>query len=92
MRAWIYARLSKDDDQELNSLLNQQAICQEFCIKQGYQIVGTSFDNNISGMTFSRPGLDKLIVAADAGRIDSIVVKDLSRLRSEERRVGKECM
>ncbi len=80
MRAWIYARLSKDDDQELNSLLNQQAICQEFCIKQGYQIVGTSFDNNISGMTFSRPGLDKLIVAADAGRIDSIVVKDLSRL------------
>lgn len=80
MRAWIYARLSKDDDQELNSLLNQQAICQEFCIKQGYQIVGTSFDNNISGMTFSRPGLDKLIVAADAGRIDSIVVKDLYKI------------
>lgn len=80
MRVWIYARLSNDEDQEMNSLLNQQAICRDFCITQGYQIVGTSADNNVSGMTLSRPGLDKLIAAADSGKIDGIVVKDLSRL------------
>ena len=80
MRAWIYARLSNDEDQEMNSLLNQQVICREFCIARGYQIIGTSSDNNVSGMTFSRPGLDKLTTAADSGKIDGIVVKDLSRL------------
>lgn len=80
MRVWIYARLSNDEDQEMNSLLNQQAICRDFCITRGYQSVGTSSDNNVSGMTFSRPGLDKLTAAADSGKIDGIVVKDLSRL------------
>ena len=80
MRVWIYARLSNDEDQEMNSLLNQQAICCEFCIARGHQIVGTSSDNNVSGRTFSHPGLDKLTTAADSGKIDGIVVKDLSRL------------
>lgn len=80
MRAWIYARLSNDDDQEMNSLLNQQEICHGFAEQYGYTIVGQSSDDNVSGMKFNRRGLDELTAAVDADKIDAIIVKDLSRL------------
>lgn len=80
MRVWLYARLSNDDDREMNSLLNQREICQVFAEQHGYTIVGQSFDDNISGMSFDRRGLDKLTAAVDADMIDAVIVKDLSRL------------
>ena len=80
MRVWLYARLSNDDDREMNSLLNQREICQVFAEQHGYTIVGQSFDNNASGMNFNRRGLDKLTAAVDADMIDAVIVKDLSRL------------
>ena len=80
MRVWIYARLSNDDDREMNSLLNQQEICQAFAEQHGHSIVGRSFDDNVSGMKFSRRGLDELTAVADAGEIDAVIAKDLSRL------------
>ena len=80
MRVWLYARLSNDDDQEMNSLLNQQEICQAFAEQHGYIIVGLSFDDNVSGMKFNRRGLDELTAAVDADMIDAVIVKDLSRL------------
>ena len=80
MRVWLYARLSNDDDREMNSLLNQREICQAFAEQHGYIIVGQSFDDNISGMSFDRRGLDELTAAVDADMIDAVIVKDLSRL------------
>ena len=80
MRVWIYARLSNDDDQERNSLLNQREICNGFAEQHGYTIVGQSFDDNVSGMKFNRRGLDELTAAVDADKIDAVIVKDLSRL------------
>lgn len=80
MRVWIYVRLSNDDDQEMNSLLNQQEICHGFAKRNGYTIVGQSFDDNVSGMKFNRRGLDELTAAVDADKIDAVIVKDLSRL------------
>ena len=80
MRVWLYARLSNDDDQEMNSLLNQQEICQVFAEQHGYIIVGQSFDDNVSGMKFNRRGLDELTAVVDADKIDAVIVKDLSRL------------
>ena len=64
----------------MNSLLNQREICQAFAEQHGYTIVGQSFDDNISGMSFDRRGLDELMVAVDADKIDAVIVKDLSRL------------
>ena len=61
MRVWLYARLSNDDDREMNSLLNQREICQAFAEQHGYAIAGQSFDDNISGMSFDRRGLDELM-------------------------------
>lgn len=80
MRVWLYARLSNDDDHEMNSLLNQREICQAFAEQHEYTIVGQSFDDNASGMNFNRRGLDKLTAAVDADMIDAVIVKDLSRL------------
>ena len=80
MRVWLYARLSNDDDQEMNILLNQREICQAFAEQHGYIIVGQSFDDNVSGMKFNRRGLDELTAAVDADKIDAVIVKDLSRL------------
>ena len=64
----------------MNSLLNQQEICQAFAEQHGYIIVGQSFDDNVSGMSFDRRGLDELTAAVDADKIDAVIVKDLSRL------------
>ena len=64
----------------MNSLLNQREICQVFAEQHGYIIVGQSFDDNISGMSFDRRGLDELMAAVDADKIDAVIVKDLSRL------------
>ena len=80
MRVWLYARLSGDDDPAQNSLQNQQEICRTFAEKQGWTIVGSSTDDNISGMNFSRRGLDTLTAAVQAKQVDTVLVKDLSRL------------
>ena len=48
--------------------------------KNGYEIVGESFGDNVSGMTFNRQGLGELENAVDEGKIEVVLVKDLSRL------------
>ena len=80
MRVWLYARLSNDDDPAQNSLQNQQEICRAFAEKKGWTIVGSSTDDNISGMNFSRRGLDMLTAAVQAKQVEAVLVKDLSRL------------
>ena len=80
MRVWLYTRLSNDDDPAQNSLQNQQEICRAFAEKQGWAIVGSSADDNISGMNFSRRGLDMLTAAVQAKQVEAVLVKDLSRL------------
>ena len=76
MRVWLYARLSNDDDPAQNSLQNQQEICRTFAERKGWIIVGSSTDDNISGMNFSRRGLDMLTAAVQAKQIDAVLVKD----------------
>lgn len=80
MRVWLYYRLSRDEDEELNSLRNQRSIIESYALRNGHSIVGESFDDNVSGMHFDREGIEQLCEAVDAGRIDAVIVKDLSRL------------
>ena len=80
MRAWLYYRLSRDEDKELNSLTNQKNILVEYAENNGYTVVGESFDDNVSGMHFNREGIDKIYEVVEAGKIEAIIVKDLSRL------------
>ena len=80
MRVWLYYRLSRDEDDELNSLRNQRSIIESYAISNGHEIIGESFDDNVSGMHFEREGIAKIYEVVDTGRVDAIVVKDLSRL------------
>ena len=80
LRVWLYSRLSRDDDAEQNSLSNQKKIIREFAEQNDFIIVGESFDDNISGMTFDRDGIDELTDQVEEGAIDAVIVKDLSRL------------
>ena len=80
MRVWLYYRLSRDEDEELNSLMNQRSIIESYALSHGHTIVGESCDDNISGMHFDRDGIEQLTEAVDAGLIDAVIVKDLSRL------------
>ncbi len=80
MRAWLYYRLSRDEDKELNSLTNQKQILVEYAESKGYTIVGESFDDNVSGMHFNRDGIEQIYEQVENKTIDAVVVKDLSRL------------
>ena len=80
MRVWLYGRLSNDDDVDMNSLENQLRIIRTYAFEHGYQIVGESYDDNVSGMRFDRKGLNQVTQSVDAGQIDAVIVKDLSRL------------
>ena len=80
MRAWLYYRLSRDEDKELNSLTNQKNILVEYAENNGYTVIGESFDDNVSGMHFNREGIEKIYDEVDKKTIDAVIVKDLSRL------------
>lgn len=80
MKVWLYYRLSRDEDEELNSLNNQRKIIYNFAVSNGHKVVGESFDDNVSGMHFNREGIDKIYEVVEAGKIEAIIVKDLSRL------------
>lgn len=80
MRIWLYYRLSRDEDDELNSLTNQRKIIFDYAVQQGYEIIGESFDDNVSGMHFNREGIDKIYEVVEEEHIDAVLVKDLSRL------------
>ncbi|MBR6934162.1 MAG: recombinase family protein [Clostridia bacterium] len=80
MKVWLYYRLSRDEDKELNSLTNQKKILEAYAKEKGFDVIGESFDDNVSGMHFNREGIEQLQDEVEKGSIDAVVVKDLSRL------------
>ena len=80
MRVWLYGRLSNDDDAPVNSLENQMEILRAYADENRFQVVGESWDDNVSGMRFDRKGLEQVSQAAEAEKLDAVIVKDLSRL------------
>ena len=80
MKVWLYYRLSRDEDKELNSLTNQKRILEAYAKEKGFDVIGESFDDNVSGMHFNREGIEQLQDEVEKGSIDAVVVKDLSRL------------
>lgn len=68
MKVWLYYRLSRDEDEELNSLNNQRKIIYNFAVSNGHEVVGESFDDNVSGMHFNREGIDKIYEVVEAAK------------------------
>ena len=83
-RAASYARLSVDDESygTSGSVLNQHAMIRDFAdANGGLSIVAEYSDDGFSGSTFeNRPGWGSLLADVETGKVDCIVVKDLSRL------------
>ena len=81
-RTAVYLRLSVEDNNNRgNSLENQQLIIQDYLAdKPEFKIVGTYTDNGLSGLNYNRPGFQRMLEEIEAGRIDCVIVKDLSRL------------
>ena len=78
----IYLRLSEEDEreQEQNSIGNQKKICLEYLAhEENMQVVETYVDNGATGTNFHRPGFENMIRDVQDGRVNCIIVKDLSR-------------
>lgn len=80
-RVGIYARLSRDDERfgESMSIENQKLMLTDYCDRQGWEIVDVYADDGFTGLTFDRPEMQRLIEDAKNGRINTVLVKDLSR-------------
>ena len=81
-RACIYTRLSRDDGDkpESDSIANQRALIRDY-LKQHKEIIIVSehSDDGYSGVNFERPGFAEMMDEIREGKVDCVVVKDLSR-------------
>ena len=87
----IYARLSKDDERngESLSIEKQKLILEKYVTEQGWNLIDEYIDDGYSGTTFDRPGVQRLLEDAKCGRINTIIVKDLSRFGRNYIQVGQ---
>lgn len=74
-------RLSKDDERQGESLSieNQRIILTKYVEERGWTVTDDYIDDGYSGTNFDRHEVQRLLEDAKTGRIDTIVVKDLSR-------------
>ena len=87
----IYARLSRDDERagKSVSIENQKEMLTRYVHEQGWNLISTYVDDGVSGTTFDRPGLNEMISDAGKGKINLILVKDLSRFGRDYIETGK---
>lgn len=86
----LYARLSQEDalDGESNSIANQKKILMKFATDSGFPNPTFFIDDGVSGVTFDRPGWNELIRLAEAGKVKTVIVKDMSRMGRDYLKVG----
>lgn len=86
----LYCRLSVDDGEEgdSNSIVNQKKMLGDYAESHGYFNPKFYTDDGYSGTNFNRPGFQELIRDVDAGRVGTIIVKDMSRLGRDYLKVG----
>lgn len=87
----LYERLSRDDELqgESNSISNQKAMLEEYASKNHLPNPTHFTDDGISGTRFDRPGFLAMMAEVEAGRVEAIVVKDMSRLGRDYLKVGQ---
>ena len=78
----IYSRLSKDDgaESESASISTQKTILTNYVKERGWRLVKSYVDDGYSGTNFQRPQFQAMIKDIEAGLIDCVITKDLSRL------------
>jgi len=90
--ACIYGRLSREDGdkEESDSITNQRALIQDYATNlSDVNIIDEFVDDGYSGATFERPNFIKMMEAIKTGRINCVLVKDLSRFGRNFTEAGK---
>lgn len=80
MRAYGYIRISRDEDGKKESIDTQKKVVIDFAQQSGIELIDVFEDNNISGYTFEREGLNRLKKLIENAQVDVLVAKDLSRI------------
>ena len=87
----LYERLSRDDDQqgESNSISNQKSYLEDTATRNGHTNLRHFTDDGVSGSRFDRPGFMAMLEEVEAGNVDCIYVKDMSRVGRDYLKVGQ---
>lgn len=96
-RCYAYGRLSKRDrengarrNDESNSIKNQRALIHDYISRcPDLELCMEGYDDDYTGTNFERPEFQKMLAAVEAGEVDCIVVKDLSRFGREHLDTGR---
>ena len=86
----LYERLSRDDDLngESNSITNQKKYLEDYARRNGFENIRHFTDDGFSGVNFNRPGFQSLIKEVEAGNVETLIVKDMSRVGRDYLQVG----
>lgn len=89
--AFIYVRLSRDDELEGESysISNQKKLLTKVAKDKGYTNIVVFCDDGISGVTMNRPEFNKMIEQIQLGKAAAVFIKDLSRLGRNYIEVGR---
>ena len=86
----LYSRLSCDDDLQgdSNSIKNQKAMLGKYAQEHGYKNPQFYVDDGYSGTNFNRPDFQRMIKDIEAGKVKTVIVKDMSRFGRDYLKVG----
>ena len=89
--AGLYYRLSQEDERqgESVSIDNQRTMLRKYAEEHGFEIHDEYIDDGVSGTTFDRPEVQRLLDDTKTGVINTIIVKDLSRFGRNYIEVGQ---
>lgn len=87
----LYCRLSQDDmlQGESNSITNQKAILKKYAEDNGFSNTVYYVDDGVSGTTFERDGFKAMMTDVEAGKVSTVITKDLSRLGRDYLKTGE---
>ena len=89
--ALLYERLSRDDELqgESFSIQNQKIMLEDFARRNGFPRFRHYTDDGVSGTRFDRPGFMAMMEEVEDGNVETIIVKDMSRLGRDYLKVGQ---
>ena len=78
----LYPRLSHEDELqgESNSISNQKRILEAYAKQNGFTNLRWYTDDGYSGANFDRPGWNEMIGLSEAGKVKTVIIKDMSRM------------
>ena len=86
----LYPRLSHEDELqgESNSISNQKRILESYAKQNGFTNLQWYTDDGYSGANFQSPGFQAMLADIEAGKVGTVIVKDMSRLGRNYLQVG----